>query len=339
LIEIKAPYVLFLGDVPDVSFAKTAFGIVEWRPEHCCGQIRLPGNNLRVDLPDVTVEEAVAKGARTLIIGVANVGGYIAPQWLPVLKAALAAGLDLAAGLHNKLSDVPELAALAKQHGRLIHDIRQPRTGFPVGTGLKRSGKRVLAVGTDCAVGKKYAALALAKELSNRGVPNDFRATGQTGIFIAGQGVAVDAVISDFIAGAAETISPANDPNHWDVIEGQGSLFHPGYAGVALGLLHGSQPDGLVLCHEVGRKTIEGKPTFPVPSLELCAEMNLASARLTNHNVKLVGVSLNTSSLSEDEARAYMADVEKRMGVPATDPIRFGMQNIADYLLAECAAD
>ena len=143
--------------------------------------------------------------------------------------------------------------------------MRHSDAAFPAASGRKRSGKRVLTVGTDCAQGKKYTALALAKNLQSRGVDASFRATGQTGIMISGEGIAVDAVIADFVAGAAEQLSPDNAPDHWDVIEGQGSLFHPAYAGVTLGLLHGSQPDAIVLCHDPSRRTIDEYPNFPIP--------------------------------------------------------------------------
>src|SRR5262249_32333711 len=150
--------------------------------------------------------------------------------------------LDIISGLHAPLDTIEGLADIARQHGVTLHDIRRPRTSFPVGTGERRTGKRLLTVGTDCALGKKYTALAVAKAMRGRGVTADFRATGQTGIMISGAGIAVDAVVADSIAGAAEALSPDADPGHWDIIEGQGSLFHPSYAGVTLGLLHGSQP-------------------------------------------------------------------------------------------------
>ena len=170
------------------------------------------------------------------------------------------------------------------------------------GTGKKRSGRRVLTVGTDCAVGKKYTALAIEKEMRARGVDADFRATGQTGIFISGRGIAVDSVVSDFVSGAAEWLSPAAAPQHWDVIEGQGSLFHPAYAGVTLGLIHGSQPDALVLCHDLARTGIADYEGYAIPSYEACFEAYLAAARLTNPAARFAGVSLNTSSLDEAAA-------------------------------------
>ena len=201
------------------------------------------------------------------------------------------------------------------------------------GTGRKRSGLRLLTVGTDCAVGKKYTALAIEKELRARGVDADFRATGQTGIFISGRGIAVDSVVADFVSGAAEWLSPAAAPQHWDVIEGQGSLFHPAYAGVTLGLIHGSQPDVMVLCHDFARTAIADYEGYAIPSYEACFEAYLAAARLTNPAARFAGVSLNTSSVDEAAAGRAVAAVAARTGLPCCDPIRHGVAPIADRIL------
>ncbi|MBL8269894.1 DUF1611 domain-containing protein, partial [Steroidobacter sp.] len=239
--QVQPPYLLFLGDATDVADAKTASGIRQWRGELCAGQLRLPEGTVDLGLPDLTPQQAVAKGIKTLIIGIANDGGFIADNWVASLVGALEAGLDIASGLHQRLSDTPAIAEAAKRTGRQLIEVRQPDHNFKPGSGKKRSGKRLLTVGTDCAVGKKYTALAIEKELRKRGVNADFCATGQTGIFISGRGVAIDSVVADFISGAAEWLSPENTPDHWDVVEGQGSLFHPSYAGVTLGLVHGTQ--------------------------------------------------------------------------------------------------
>ena len=191
----------------------------------------------------------------------------------------------------------PELKAAAERLGRRLIDVRQPPPNIPVGTGRKRTGKRLLTVGTDCALGKKYTALAITGAMRRRGVDADFRATGQTGIMIAGSGMPMDAVISDFVAGAAEILSPDAAADHWDVIEGQGSLFHPAYAGVSLGLLHGSQPDVFVLCHEPGREHLLGYPGFPTPSLPEAIARHVAMGSLTNAKIRCAGVSFNTASL------------------------------------------
>ncbi|MBX6322567.1 MAG: DUF1611 domain-containing protein [Rhodospirillaceae bacterium] len=331
-MQIARPYLLFLGDAADQLAAKTAQGIAHWRPAWCLGQLRLPGCNADLGLPDMTLEEAAAAGARTLVVGVANRGGVISQAWIEVLVKAIALGFDLASGLHNRLADVPAIRDAAAAHGRSLFDVRHPTQTFSVGTGKKRPGKRLLCVGTDCSVGKMYTALACEKEMRARGTKTDFRATGQTGIFIAGDGVSIDAVVADFISGAVEWLCPANDPDHWDLVEGQGSLHHASYAGVTLGLIHGAQPDALVLCHEPTRKHMRGLPHFPLPRLEDCVEANLGAARLTNPAVRLVGASINTAHLDEAAARDYLRAVEDRLGVPAVDPFRTGVGPIVDRL-------
>ena len=247
-MAIKHPYLLFLGDAHDQLAAKTADGVAFWRSEWCLGQFRLPGCKADLKLPDMSVEAAAAAGAKTLVVGVANRGGVVAESWIPVLTRSLERGLDLAAGLHRRLADVPALKATAERLGRSIFDVRHPTQEFHVASGKPRSGKRLLTVGTDCSIGKMFTSLALERELRKRGAKADFRATGQTGILIAGEGVSVDAVVADFISGATEWLAPANDEDHWDLIEGQGSLFHASYAGVSLGLLHGAQPTAIVMC-------------------------------------------------------------------------------------------
>lgn len=331
-MAIEHPYVLFLGDAPDQLAAKTAQGVAHWRPGWCLGQLRLPDCKADLGLPDVTLEAAVAAGARTLVVGVANRGGVIGPHWVEVLEKALILGLDLAAGLHNRLADVPSLSSLAAQHGRRLFDVRHPSRSFEVANGRRRPGKRVLTVGTDCSVGKMYTSLALEKEMRARGMDADLRATGQTGILIAGDGVSVDAVIADFISGAVEWLAPANHPDHWDVIEGQGSLFHASFAGVSLGLLHGSQPDALVLCHEPTRKHMRGLPDYAVPGLRECLDANLAAARLTNPDVTCEGIAVNTAALGDEEARSLLANIEEEMRLPAVDPFRHGVGPIVDRL-------
>jgi uncharacterized NAD-dependent epimerase/dehydratase family protein len=331
---IQSPYLLFLGDAPDLATAKTAAGIRQWRPELCAGQFRLPDCRVDLGLPDLTPPQAAVNGIRTMILGIANDGGFIAPNWIAAIVAALQAGLDVASGLHEPLAGVPEIETTARVTGRRLIEVRQPAESFKPGTGRKRSGMRLLTVGTDCAVGKKYAALAIEKELLSRGIDADFRATGQTGIFIAGRGVAVDSVVSDFVSGAAEWLSPDAAPSHWDVIEGQGSLFHPAYAGVTIGLIHGSQPDALVLCHDLARREIADYPGFAIPTYDTAFETYLGAARLTNPAARIVGVCLNTSQLEETDARRALADVAKRTSLPCCDPIRTGVASIVDRVLS-----
>ena len=332
-MSIKTPYLLFLGNAADPLAAKVAQGVRDWRPENCVGQLRLEGCNADLGLTDMTPEEAVAQGAQSLVVGVANRGGIIESSWVEALINAMESGLDLAAGLHNKLADIPELTEAANRLGRQIHDVRHPTRSYPVASGTARSGKRLLAVGTDCSCGKMYTTLAIEKELRQRGVDADFRATGQTGILITGDGVSIDAVAADFISGSVEFHTPENSENHWDIIEGQGSLYHASFAGVSLGLLHGSQADALVLCHEPTRTHMRGLPDFALPSIEECMEANLRAAFLTNKNAKFVGISINTSKLSDEEATAYLTKIEQQYNLPTVDPVRTGVARLVDNLL------
>ena len=331
---IETPYLLFLGDAPDQLAAKVAQGIKDWRPENAVGQFRMEGCKADLGLPDMDLAEAKAAGARTLVIGVANRGGVISAAWKKVLVTALEEGFDLASGLHNLLRDEPDLVAVAKATGRALHDVRVPEVKYPIANGKTRAGKRVLGVGTDCSVGKMYTGLAMDAEMRERGMKSSFRATGQTGILITGDGVPLDAVVADFMAGAVEWLTPDNDPDHWDVIEGQGSLFHVSYSGVTLALIHGGQPDALVLCHEPTRPHLRGLPDYEVPSLEALRDMALPLARVANPDCQVVGVSVNTQHMGEAEARAYCETVEARMGLPTVDPFRHGAGRLVDALAA-----
>ena len=329
---LRTPYLLFLGDAHDALAAKTAAGVAHWRPEWCLGQLRLPGCKADLRLPEMTVEAAAKAGCKTLVVGVANRGGVINDNWIPVLTRALELGLDLASGLHVRLFDVPLLRAAAERHGRLLADVRHPTRSFDVASGKRRSGKRLLTVGTDCSIGKMFTALALEKEMRRRGMKADFRATGQTGILIAGDGVSIDAVVSDFVSGCVEWLAPANSDDHWDLIEGQGSLFHASYAGVSLGLLHGAQPQALVMCHEPTRTHMRGLPHFPLPSLGECIDANLRAARLTCPEVACVGIAINTSALDSSAADSVLKQTADAFGLPCVDPVRTGVAAIVDRL-------
>ncbi len=331
---IETPYLLFLGDAPDMLAAKVAIGIRDWRPENAIGQIRLPGCGADLGLTDMTLADAKEAGAKTLVIGVANRGGVISAAWKEVLIEALEMGYDLASGLHNLLRDEGDLIAAAQTHGGTLHDVRVPTVGYPIANGVKRSGKRCLAVGTDCSVGKMYTAMAMERDMHARGMKATFRATGQTGIGITGHGVPLDAVIADFMAGSVEYLTPDNDDDHWDMIEGQGSLFHVSYSGVTMALIHGGQPDALILCHEPTREHMRGLPGYTLPSLETLRDTALPLAQVANPDCQVVGISVNTQHLSEEDAHAYLADVEERMGLPATDPYRFGSDKLVDALAA-----
>jgi uncharacterized NAD-dependent epimerase/dehydratase family protein len=331
---IETPYLLFLGDAPDALAAKVAQGIRDWRPENCVGQLRLPGCKADLGLPDMELAAARAAGAKTLVIGVANRGGVISQAWKKVLVTALEEGFDLASGLHNLLRNEPDLVAVAQATGRSLHDVRVPEVAYPIANGEPRAGKRVLAVGTDCSVGKMYTALALDAAMRGKGMKSTFRATGQTGILITGDGVPLDAVIADFMAGSIEWLTPPNDPDHWDVIEGQGSLYHVSFSGVTLALIHGGQPDALILCHEPTRTHMRGLPGYKLPTLEAVRDSALAMARVANPACVVAGVSINTQHMGEAEAARYCAEVEARLALPTVDPFRHGAERLADALAA-----
>lgn len=331
---LRPPYLLFLGDAGNPLDAKTAQGLVDWRPEDCVGQLRFANCRVDTGLPDMDIGQARRSGARSVVIGVAPTGGALNPAWENTLAHALEAGLDVVSGLHTPLADQPKLANAAYRSGSRLVDVRQPPGELRVASGRRRSGRRLVTVGTDCCVGKKYTALALHRALRRAGVPATFRATGQTGIMIAGAGIALDAVPADFVSGAAERLSPDNDPDHWDIIEGQGSLLHPAYAPVTLGLLHGAQPDALVLCHDPIREVLDDFPEFAVPPLDVALERHLAAARLTNPEARFIGVSVNTRDCSAEERQALLDAVSAETGLPCVDPMARGVEPLVDALQA-----
>lgn len=335
-MNLPGPYLLFLGDTIEAGFAKTAFGLRDWAPDRCVGELVLPGARVTTGLPHYAPRAAYEAGARALLIGVATPGGLIPEAWLPTLFEALDAGLDIVSGMHAKLGEIAPLRHAAEQRGRRLIDVRTPPADIPVASGARRSGRRLLTVGTDCALGKKYTALAVTRGLRARGVDAQFRATGQTGIMIAGSGIPIDSVVSDFVAGAAEQLSPAAAPDHLDVVEGQGSLFHPSYAAVSLGLLHGSQPDLFIVCHEPGRTEILGHPGFTLPSIEAVIGQTIALGQLTNPAIRCAGISLNTGRMDEAAAAREIEAASQRLGLPAADPLRGGAP--FERLLDACAA-
>lgn len=330
--SIKKPFLLLVGDMTNPRNAKTAFGLRDWARDDCIGQLVFTEDAVDLGLPNMTPAEAAGRGAKTMVIGIAPQGGGLPASWLPTLQDALRAGLDIASGLHSRLKDIPEIADLARELGRTLHDVRHHGASLPVGNGKPRSGLRLLTVGTDCALGKKYTALAIANEMKSRGLKADFRATGQTGILIAGSGIAIDAVVGDFISGAAELLSPGNDPDHWDIIEGQGAILHPAYAPVTLGLLYGSQPDALVLCDDPLRETLNGFSHVKCPTLEEAMDAYLPLAKASNPRARFVGVSLNTSAMSDKEAQDLIARTAEETGLVCFDPIRTGVGALVDAL-------
>jgi uncharacterized NAD-dependent epimerase/dehydratase family protein len=337
MTDLPHPYLLFLGDTTEPGYAKTAFGLRDWAADRCVGEWSCAGATVTTGLPRLTPKEARARGARSLLIGVANSGGVISESWMPSLLDALESGLDIISGMHTKLNDTPQLKTVAERRGRRLIDVRTPPRNIPIASGIKRSGKRLLTVGTDCALGKKYSALALARAFAQRGIDADFRATGQTGIMISGGGIPMDSVVADFAAGAAEMLTPDAPLLHWDVIEGQGSLFHPAYAGVSLSLLHGSQPDVIVVCHRPGREQVLGHASFALPSIGETIELNLRLGRRTNAKVRCAGISLDTSQLGVQAAHRLLAELSAQHGLPVADPIRGGLafEGLVDACLAE----
>ena len=334
LPDIRPPFLIFLGDVPDDLAAKTGQGIVDWRPERVVGQMRLAGCGADLGVAEMGIEEACRLGAQTFVVGAVNPGGRLPDGWVASIVAALDAGMDVASGMHARLGDVEAVAAAAVRAGRTLHDVRHSARTFPTGSGRPRSGRRLLTVGTDCSIGKKYTALAIERELRGRGVAADFRATGQTGILIAGSGIAIDAVVADFVSGAVEALTPANDPEHWDVIEGQGSLFHPSFAGVSLALLHGAQPDAFVVCHEPTRRTMRNVAT-PIADVGDVIEATVRHGRLTNSDIRCVGIAIDTSRLDAEEAERVLAEHAGRFELPTCDPVRTGVTALVDELLGQ----
>lgn len=330
-MTLKTPYLLFIGDVPDSLAAKTAQGVVDWRPERVVGQMRLPGCGADLGVADMTIRDAVKAGAKTFVIGAVNAGGVLKENWISEIVAAIDAGMDVASGLHVRLRSVPAIAEAATRNNVELHDLRHSDHAFATGKGTKRAGKRILAVGTDCSVGKKYSALCLERDMKAAGMKAEFCATGQTGKLIAERGVALDAVIADFISGAAEWITPECADDEWQVVEGQGSLFHPSFAGVTLGLLHGSQPDAFVVCHEPSRKNMRGVST-PLPTIQQVIDATISMGSLTNPDIQCVGICVNTSAMAEDEAKTYLSDLGSQYGLPAVDPLRFGAEPVVAVL-------
>ena len=331
-VQLNAPYLILIGDLDDVTYAKTGFGLVHWRGDLVAGQLRFDGCKLDMGVPDLTIPEAVKTGVKSLVIGVAPIGGVVPDSWWASIEEAALAGMDIICGLHFRLADFPRVVTAAETSGARLIDVRVPADNLPIGTGIKRSGNRVLMVGTDCAIGKKYTALALFVAMKEAGMNATFRATGQTGIMLAGEGIPIDAVVADFISGAAELISPDNEEHHWDVIEGQGSLFHPGYSGVSLGLLHGSQPDAFIVCHDATRKLISGWEHYALPSIQGCIDQHVLLGSRTNPNIRCVGISVNTSALPLQGRLDYLAKMSKETGLPCVDPVIDGCGAIVDHI-------
>lgn len=324
----------------DAHYGKTMRGIVRYGPDPVVAILdsKRAGES-HEGIPIVgTIRDALPFEPTVAVVGVATQGGRFPPAWRELLKASIAAGLDVESGLHEFLSEDPELTELARARGVTLRDLRKPPADLsvPTGANLEVDARIVLTVGSDCAIGKKTVAVELDLEARRRGLASVFVPTGQTGIAIAGWGIAVDAVVSDFLAGAAESlvVEGARRGGQLLFVEGQGSLVHPLYSGVTLGLVHGSAPHLFVLCHSAGVTEIEGCPGHPIPPLLELVEL-YESISLPARRAKVACVALNTSRISsDDDARTAIADVAGDTGLPADDPVRFGADHLLDAILA-----
>jgi uncharacterized NAD-dependent epimerase/dehydratase family protein len=334
---MKRYLVLAEGYSADPHYGKTARGVMRYGADPVVVVVDSERPGESVDgVPVVAgVDEALAYEPTTALVGVAPAGGRLPEKWRELLRGVLAAGLDLESGMHQFLGDDPELAALSQEQGAEIRDLRRAPAGLSVPTGenLTHAATVVLTVGSDCAIGKMSVALELDRGARERDIRSVFVPTGQTGIAIAGWGIAVDAVVADFIAGASERLVVAGAARGdllW--IEGQGSLIHPDYSGVTLGLYHGSAPHFLVLCHQAGDVHIEDRPQHPIPPLAELVELHERVA-LPARPATVIALALNTRRLDENGARAAIEAAEEETGLPADDPVRFGPGRLLDAIL------
>jgi uncharacterized NAD-dependent epimerase/dehydratase family protein len=336
---VKRYLILAEGFSGDPHHGKTTHGLIRYRRDDVVAVLDSTRAGATIDgLPVVaTVNDALCFNPNTALVGVATSGGRFPPAWRDLIRSAISKGLDVENGLHEFLERDEELSALAARHGVELRDLRKPPEGLnvPTGENLEVPARIVATVGSDCAIGKKTVALELDLEARRRGIRSQFVPTGQTGIAIAGWGIAVDAVIADFLAGAAERLVVEGHRRGGEellVVEGQGSLVHPHYSGVTLGLLHGSVPHALVLCHMAGATEIDDLPGHPLPSLAELVEL-YERATLPARRARVVAIALNTVALDEDAARAAAARAEAETGLLADDPVRFGAGKLLDAVL------
>jgi uncharacterized NAD-dependent epimerase/dehydratase family protein len=335
----KRYLILAEGKSADPHYGKTARGVIQYGPHPVVAMLdsTRAGESYR-GIPIVTtVDEALPFQPTTALVGVATQGGRFPPAWRELLRACISSGLDVENGLHEFLAEDEELSELARRHGVELRDLRRPPADLSVPTGenLRLDAKVVLTVGSDCAIGKKTVAVELDREAGRRGLPSVFVPTGQTGIAIAGWGIAIDAVVSDFLAGAAERLVVEGAARGGELlfVEGQGSLVHPAYAGVTLGLVHGAAPHAYVLCHKAGATVIEGYPDHPLPPLGDLVDL-YERASLPIRPAQVAAIALNTAHLDEPAARAAVEEVASDTGLPADDPVRFGAGSLLDAVLA-----
>jgi uncharacterized NAD-dependent epimerase/dehydratase family protein len=333
--------ILAEGHSADPHYGKTARGVLRYRSEKVVAILDSERvGEMQDGVPIVgSINDALCFNPTTALVGVATQGGRFPPAWRELLKSAIAKGLDVENGLHEFISEDPELVELAARHRVELRDLRKPPRGLnvPTGENLTHRAKVVLTVGSDCAIGKMTVSCELDLEARRRGLRSVFVPTGQTGMVIGGWGIAVDAVVSDFLAGAAERLVVEGRARGGELlwVEGQGALLHPVYSGVALGLYHGCVPHLLVLCHEVGRTEIEGAGGGPhrIPPLRELVELHERVA-LSARPARVAAVALNTSALGEEEAHAAVAAAEEETGLPTDDPVRFGAAKLVDAVLA-----
>jgi uncharacterized NAD-dependent epimerase/dehydratase family protein len=336
---MKRYLVLAEGKSHDPHYGKTARGVIKYGPDPVVAVLdSTHAGETYVGIPIVaTVNDALCFNPTTAIVGVATQGGRFPPEWRELLKSCIAKGLDVENGLHEFLGDDAEMAELARRHGVELRDLRKPPPDLSVPTGenLLVDAQIVLTVGSDCAIGKKTVALELDREARSRGIASQFVPTGQTGIAIAGWGIAVDAVVADFLAGAAErlVVEGARRGGKLLFVEGQGSIVHPLYSGVTLGLMHGSAPHAFVLCHKAGSTEVEGSSGHPIPPLAELVDLH-ERISLPARPARVVCVAVNTGGLDEEAARRAVAEAEAESGLPADDPVRFGAGRLVDGIVA-----
>jgi len=330
--------ILAEGKSGDPHFGKTARGVMRYAPEKVVALLDTErAGETEQGFPIVgSVAEGIALGPNTALVGVATAGGRFPPAFRAQIEESIRAGLAVENGLHEFLTQDQRFVALAREHGVELRDLRKPPPDLnvPTGANLDVDARIVLTVGSDCAIGKMTVALELDKEAKRRGVKSQFVPTGQTGIAIAGWGISVDAVVADFIAGATERLVVEGHERGGEllIVEGQGSLLHPQYSGVTLGLFHGSAPHLLVLCHQAGQKYVNEDPRYPIPPLSELVELHERMSLLARP-ARVACVALNTRDLDEDAARAAIDDARRDTGLPAGDPVRFGASELVDSMV------
>jgi D-glutamate N-acetyltransferase len=339
-VSDKKYLVLAEGRSGDPHHGKTARGVMRYAPEKVVALLDTErvGETEQGFAIVGSVDAALSLGPNTALVGVATSGGRFPPAFREQIRTCVSNGLDVENGLHEFLTDDAELVELARRHDVELRDLRKPPPDLnvPTGENLEVPARIVLTVGSDCAIGKMTVALELDREAKRRGVASQFVPTGQTGIAIAGWGISVDAVIADFIAGSAERLVVEGHRRGGQllIVEGQGSLLHPQYSGVTLGLFHGSAPHLLVLCHVAGQQFVDDDERFPIPPLSGLIELHERSSLLARP-ARVACIALNTRSLDDGEARRAVEDAENETGLPAGDPVRFGAERLTDALLAD----